>query len=151
MINLFTSNFAEIQISYHNKVKPSDMQKVSCSSESADVLRNIWSDRLEYIEEFMVICLNRANKVLGWARISSGGISGTVADPKVIFQVALKANSSSIILAHNHPSGNTQPSEADIKLTRKIRDAGVLLDLPVVDHIILTPEGYYSFADEGMI
>ena len=91
----------------------------------------------------MVLCLNRANKVLGWAKIGQGGISGTVADPKVIFQIALKANASSIILAHNHPS------EADNKLTRKIKNAGELLDLPVLDHIILIDDGYYSFADEG--
>jgi len=151
MTNLFTSDLAEILISYHNKVKPSEMRKVSCSSESAEVLRTIWSDRIEYVEEFMMICLNRANKVLGWARISSGGVSGTVADPKVIFQVALKANASNIILSHNHPSGNLQPSEADIRLTRKVKEAGLLLDLPVLDHIILTPESYYSFADEGMM
>lgn len=151
MTNLFTSNLAEIQISYRNKVKPSEMRKVCGSRDIEELLRNVWSDRLEYVEEFMVICLNRANKVLGWARVSSGGISGTVADPKVIFQVALKANASSIILAHNHPSGNLQPSEADIRLTSKNKEAGLLLDLPVLDHIILTPESYYSFADEGLI
>ena len=106
---------------------------------------------MERVEEFMVLCLNRANRVLGYARISSGGISGTIADPKIIFQVALKSNASSIILAHNHPSGNKQPSEADIRLTRKMKDAGVLLDLPVLDHLILTSEGYHSFADEGLL
>lgn len=151
MTNLFTSNLAEIQITYHNKVRTSDMRKVAGSRDCEELLRNVWSDQLERIEEFMLICLNRANKVLGWARISSGGISGTVADPKVIFQTALKANASSIIVAHNHPSGNTQPSEADIHLTRKIKEAGLLLDLPLLDHIILTPDSYLSFADEGLI
>jgi len=151
MANLFNSNLAEIKISYMNNVKPSDRRKVSGSADMADILRNVWSDRIEYVEEFLVICLNRANMVLGWAKVSQGGISGTVADPKVIFQVALKANASSIIIAHNHPSGNLQPSEADINLTRKIKDAGLSLDLPVLDHLILTPEGYYSFADEGLI
>lgn len=151
MTNLFTSNLSEIQITYHNKVKTSDLRKVAGSADVVDVLRTVWSDSLEHVEEFIVLCLNRANKVLGWALISRGGVSGTVADPKVIFQIALKANASSVILAHNHPSGNTQPSEADIKLTRKCRDAGTLLDLPVLDHIILTSESYFSFADEGII
>jgi DNA repair protein RadC len=127
------------------------MPKLSCSKDSADVLRSIWSDRLEHVEEFVVICLNRANRMLGWAKVSSGGLSGTVADPKVIFQIALKSNASSIILAHNHPSGNLQPSEQDIRLTRKNKEAGLMLDLQVIDHIILTSEGYYSFADEGTL
>lgn len=127
------------------------MPKLSSSQDSVDVLRTIWSDRLEHIEEFVVICLNRANRLLGWAKVSSGGLSGTVADPKVIFQIALKSNSSSIILAHNHPSGNVQPSEQDVRLTRKNKEAGLILDLQVLDHIILTSEGYYSFADEGIL
>jgi DNA repair protein RadC len=74
-----------------------------------------------------------------------------VADPKVIFQVALKANACSMILAHNHPSGNLQPSESDIRLTRKLKDAGLMLDLPVLDHLIVSSEGFYSFADEGLL
>jgi len=109
------------------------------------------ADRLEHIEEFVVICLNRANRMLGWAKISSGGLSGTVADPKVIFQIALKSNASSIILAHNHPSGSLQSSEMDIRLTRKNKEAGLMLDLQALDHIILTTEGYYSFAEEGCL
>lgn len=127
------------------------MPKVCGSREVEEQLRLIWSPHMDRIEEFLVLCLNRANRILGWAKISQGGLSGTVADPKVIFQVALKSNACSIILAHNHPSGNIQPSEADIQLTRKLRDAGVLLDLPVLDHLIITSEGYYSFADEGLL
>jgi DNA repair protein RadC len=83
--------------------------------------------------------------------VSQGGLSGTVAIPKVIFQVAIKSNACSINLAHNHPSGNHQPSEADIHLTRKLKEAGVLLDLPVLDHLIVSSEGFYSFADEGLL
>ena len=97
---------SEITVTYRHKIKPSLMPKLVCSKDSADVLRMIWSDRLEHVEEFVVICLNRANRMLGWAKVSSGGLSGTVADPKLIFQIALKSNASSIILAHNHPSGN---------------------------------------------
>jgi DNA repair protein RadC len=127
------------------------MEKVAGSRDVYDVLQRIWSPRIDHVEEFMVLCLNRANRVLGWAKISQGGLSGTVADPKVIFQVALKSNACSLILAHNHPSGNLQPSEADIHLTRKLKDAGVLLDLPVLDHLIVSSEGFYSFANEGLL
>lgn len=102
-------------------------------------------------ETFWVILLNRANKIIRKINISEGGVSGTVADPKRIFKMALDHNASSVIMAHNHPSGNVQPSEADIKLTRKLKDAGLLLDLPVLDHLILGGESYFSFADEGMI
>ena len=143
------SNLCEIDILYKNKVKSSELVKVSCSTDVYEYLIKAWSPHLDRIEEFMILCLNRANKILGWAKISQGGLSGTVADPKVIFQIALKANASCIILAHNHPSGNIKPSDADIKLTQKIKNAGEMLDLPVIDHIILSDEGYYSFADEG--
>jgi len=99
----------------------------------------------------MVLCLNRANRILGWAKVSQGGLTGTVADPKLIYQIALKSNASSIIIAFNHPSGNLNPSESDIQLTRKLKEAGLMLDLPVLDHLIISSEGYYSFADEGLL
>lgn len=102
-------------------------------------------------ESFWVLLLNRANRVIRKINISEGGISGTVADPKKIFKMSLEHNASSLILCHNHPSGNTQPSEADIRLTRKLKEAGLLLDMPVLDHLILGGESYFSFADEGMI
>lgn len=102
-------------------------------------------------EEFWVLLLNRANHVMRVEKISQGGVAGTVADPKIIFKRALDHLASAIILAHNHPSGNKRPSQADIALTRKLRDAGTLLDLPILDHLIFTDDGYYSFADEGML
>ena len=102
-------------------------------------------------EAFWILLLNRANRVIRKMSISEGGISGTVADPKKIFKMALEFNASSVILCHNHPSGNIQPSEADIKLTRKMKEAGILLDLPVLDHLIIGGNAYYSFADEGMM
>jgi len=150
-VNLFNSNLAEIKITYRNKQKFSEMRKINSSIDAVDVLRSIWSDQIEYREEFVIICLNRANKVLGYSFISSGGLAGTVVDAKVVFQIALKSNASSIILAHNHPSGNKQPSNPDINLTKKLKQAGALLDLPVLDHLILTSETYYSLADEGDI
>ena len=150
-VDLFNSNLREIEIFYRNKVRMADLEKVAGSRDVYDVLQRIWSPRIEHVEEFMILCLNRANRVLGWAKVSQGGLSGTVADPKVIFQVALKSNACSLILAHNHPSGNLTPSEADIHLTRKLKEAGTLLDLPVLDHLIVSSEGYYSFADEGLL
>lgn len=114
------------------------------------VLSENW-ESLVHVESFKVILLNRANKVLGVSNISKGGVAGTVADVKVIFQTALKANASSVILAHNHPSGNTHPSDNDIKLTRKLYAAGKTLDISVLDHLILTDSTYYSFADEGVM
>ena len=105
---------------------------------------------LQY-EQFWTLLMNRANRVIKKVNISEGGISGTVADPKKIFKMALDHNASSMILCHNHPSGNIQPSEADIRLTKKLKEAGLLLDLPVLDHLIFGTDSYFSFADEGMI
>jgi len=102
-------------------------------------------------EAFWIVLLNRANRIIRKLSISEGGISGTVADPKKIFKMGLEFNASSVILCHNHPSGNIQPSEADIRLTKKMKEAGILLDLPVLDHLIIGGSAYYSFADEGMM
>ena len=102
-------------------------------------------------EEFRVVYLNRANKIVGIKQISVGGVTGTVADPKIIFRKGIELLSSSIILAHNHPSGNLRPSKADIDLTKKMKEAGKLMEIEVIDHIIVSDCGYYSFADEGMI
>jgi len=98
-----------------------------------------------------VILLNRANRVIGIFNLSTGGTVGTVAEPKLVFASSILRNASSIILAHNHPSGNLKPSTADTELTKKMKEAGKLLDIPVLDHLIVTSEGYYSFADEGII
>lgn len=102
-------------------------------------------------EAFWIVLLNRANRIIRSIRISEGGMTGTVADPKRIFKAAVDFHAASIILCHNHPSGNIKPSESDIKLTDKLRDAGKLLDIPVLDHLILGENKYFSFADEGMM
>jgi len=102
-------------------------------------------------EEFWLLLLNRANKIIKKQPISQGGISGTVADPKLIFNYALNHLASSVILVHNHPSGNTKPSEADKRLTRQLVEAGKLLEISVLDHVIFTDNAYFSFADESMI
>lgn len=142
---------AEISISYKPAQKLSELQIINSSTDCEKLFRNFWSDDLNYCEEFIIMLINRANRVLGFSKISKGGIAGTVADPKIIFQNALKSNASSLILCHNHPSGNLKPSQADLDLTRKIKQAGQFLDITVLDHIILTEEGFYSFADEGLM
>jgi len=142
----------EVQLSYKTHVKPSERPHVGSSRDAYQIFLKMWnSDTLELCEEFKILLLNRANKVLGIFNLSKGGVSGTVADPKMIFVAALKANASGIILAHNHPSGNLNPSQPDLDLTRKCKEAGKFLEIPVLDHIILTTEKYYSFADEGIL
>lgn len=123
--------------------------KITCSKDAYEVIRPELQD-LAY-EVFWILLLNRANQVTRKCQISSGGISGTVADPKIIFKTALESMCSGIILVHNHPSGNLKPSSADINLTKKVKEAGNLLEIPVLDHIIFTDKGYLSFADEGMM
>lgn len=143
---------SEIELHYRTNVKPSERPKINCSQNAYDILHQHWSDeKLELLEEFKILLLNRANRVLGIVNISTGGVTGTVADPKIIFSSALKANACSIILAHNHPSGNLKPSEADIELTTRMKQAGQLLDISVLDHIILTSDQYFSMADNGII
>lgn len=143
---------AEIQLVYKQKYKISERPQINTSIELYKILKENWNfEIIEFIEEFKIILLNRANRVLGIVPISVGGTAGTIADPKVIFASALKCNSASIVLCHNHPSGNLKPSQADIELTRKLKNAGQFLDLPVIEHIILTKESYFSFADEGMM
>src|SRR4051812_12827655 len=123
--NLFNYDLAEISISYSTKVKPPDRRKVTSSKDALDISRAIWPEgTMELKESFYVLYMNRANAVLGYTRLSEGGISGTVADPRLIFSTALKAMAVSIVLAHNHPPGNIQPSASDIQLTKNIVEGG---------------------------
>lgn len=123
--------------------------KVTCSRDAYEVLIPELLDQPQ--EEFWIILLNRANFVIKKIQVSSGGVSGTVADPKLIFKQAIENLASGMILAHNHPSGHLKPSEADIKLTKKLKDVGVLVEIPVLDHIIFCNSGFFSFADEGLM
>ena len=153
--NLQTSSLsqvAEISISYSSIVKPSERPKIGSSRDAYVILRDNWGEgSIEHREEMRIMLLNRMNKVLGIYLVSVGGFAGTICDPKVVFQAALKANASSIILAHNHPSGNLKPSDADLQLTEKLKKGGLLLDIAVLDHLILTEEAYLSLADEGLM
>ena len=143
---------AEIQLTYKTNVKASERAKITNSNDAFQLLKENWNyEIIEFIEEFKIILLNRAHRVLGIVPISVGGTAGTICDPKVIYVTALKCNAASIVLVHNHPSGNLRPSQADIELTKKLKAAGQFLDLPVLDHIILTKDAYFSFADEGLM
>jgi len=123
--------------------------KISKSQDAFEIFHSLMGD-LPY-EEFWILLLNRANRVVRKVKISEGGISGTVVDPKKIFQICLEQHATSIILGHNHPSGAVTPSEADNKITKKIKDCGLLLDVAVLDHIIVGDDRFYSFADEGTL
>jgi len=130
---------------------PFNSVKITQSKVAYDFLRPLMFDDLLLREVFFVLTLNRANNVTGYAHISTGGISGTVVDVRIIAKIAVDALAASIILAHNHPSGSTQPSEADKQITAKIASAMKLLDVVVLDHIIMTDESFFSFADNGLI
>lgn len=147
-----TLNIAEVELVYRTKIKASKRPQISDSKLAFQILLNSWDhDKIELVEQFKILLLNKSNRVLGIAQISSGGISGTVADPRHIFALALKANATGIILSHNHPSGNLKPSSADELLTEKLRQAGTFLEIKILDHLILCSDQYYSFADEGLI
>ncbi|MCD4694607.1 MAG: DNA repair protein RadC [Bacteroidales bacterium] len=126
-----------------------ERKKIATSKDVFEYFSAIIGD--SNFEAFYILLLNRANKIIRDILISEGGITGTIADPKKIFKMALENNATSIILCHNHPSGSVHPSEQDLALTKKLKKAGSLLDLPVLDHIILGEEKYYSFADENAL
>jgi DNA repair protein radc len=123
--------------------------RISGSRDCFDILKSHLQDLPH--EEFWVILLNRANRVIKKHQISQGGVAGTVADPKIIFKLAISELASGIILAHNHPSGNLTASQADMDLTKKIKEAGKLLEIQVLDHLIIAGQKYFSFADEGIL
>ena len=151
-IRFILAQVSEVQLSYRSKVSAKDRPMVRNSQDTYDILMQIWDqDTLELAESFKVLFLNRANRVMGVYSLSHGGMTGTVADPKLVFIAALKAAACNIILAHNHPSGNLTPSSADISLTEKMVQAGKFLDINVLDHLIVTTDGYLSFADDGLM
>jgi len=143
---------AEVKITYRPKFKVSERPQISKSKDAYDILIQQWDKgKIALLEEFKILLLNRRNRVLGIVHISSGGLSGTVADPKVIFTAALKACASGIMVCHNHPSGELDPSNEDLSLTRRLVDAGKMLDLKILDHLIICEDNYYSFGDDGIL
>ena len=149
MSNLF--KVSEVKLTYKSKVNPSDRPQIISSHSAYDILMEHWSDQIEIVEEFNILLLNRASRVLCFFNVSKGGQSGTVVDAKVVFTAALKVRACSIILSHNHPSLQLRPSLADLELTKKLVAGAKLLDMTVLDHLIVTPTSYYSFADEGQL
>lgn len=143
---------AEVSLAYKAAQSVETLPKISSPEEAAYYLRSIWdSDTLELREEFIVVLLNNAKKVLGWSRISIGGSTATIVEPSAIFQTALLGKANSILVAHNHPSGRKKASTADITLTKRIKEVGNLLGIPLDDHIILCVNGYLSMRDEGLM
>jgi DNA repair protein RadC len=140
---------AEIGIYYKSSTE--EKPKIKTSNDAFKILLETWNeDTIELQEEFKVILLNNSNEVLGIFPMSKGGITACVVDVRLIFACALKANATNIIVAHNHPSEKLIPSSNDIDITQKIKSAGKILDISLLDHIIITPKGYYSFTEEGL-
>lgn len=134
--------------------EPSELQNVKIvgSIHSAEFIRNFYFDDINIYESVFILLMNRSNRTIGYVKISQGGIAGVVVDVKLILKYAIESLASNVILAHNHPSGNRMPSDADKQLTYKVKEALKMMEIVLVDHIILTPnDGHYSFADEGVL
>jgi DNA repair protein RadC len=144
------NELAEIQVYY--STQNTQKEKINSVQTAYEFLLKSWNlGTLELQEEFKVLLLNRANNALGIYSLSKGGISGTIVDVRLLFAVALKCNASGVIICHNHPSGNTTPSEADITLTKKIKKCSELFDITLIDHLIITKSTFYSFSTEGLL
>lgn len=145
-------SLAEVKLSYKSKMPTSSFPQVTSPDQAEQVLRQVWPPgHIQLKEEFIVLLLNNAKRCLGWSKISSGGGTATIVDPSAIFQVALLGNATSIIVAHNHPSGNLNPSKADKTLTQRIKKSGDMLGITLEDHIILAADGYVSFRAKGIL
>ena len=146
----YKSNFPQITL----KLKKGEVLncKITTSKDAADLFRKVWDvDTLPICESMIVIFLNRQNNTIGWFKVSQGGLSGTVVDVRLILATALNCLASGILMCHNHPSGNINPSEADISMTKKVKQSAEIMDIQVLDHIILTEDSYFSLADSGLI
>jgi DNA repair protein RadC len=142
----------EVELVYRNKLQPCDRPQINSSSYAYELLMMAWDmNKIELLEQFKILLLDRRNACIGVSDISTGGVTGCLVDARIVFSTALKARASSIVLSHNHPSGNITPSKQDIELTRKFVQAGKLLDIEVIEHLIVTPQSYYSFADNGLL
>ena len=142
----------KVSVSFDRNVKKSELFKITSSKTAEELFRKIFNtDTFDWQEEVIILCLNNSNKVVGFYKLAKGGICSTIVDPRMIFTIALKCCATSIIVAHNHPSGKLIPSEADKTITKKIKEGGKILEITLLDHLILTDESYFSFADEGIL
>ncbi len=149
-MKIYKQTITELQLKKSN----GDLHKakITSSKDAYDYFKAIYdSELLEICESFIVIYLNQANNTIGYFKASQGGIAGTVVDVRLILKKALDCYATGMIISHNHPSGNLKPSDEDNKMTEKIKSAGLLMDIRLFDHIIITNEGYYSYGDEGKI
>jgi len=144
-------NVAEISVVYKNSNSVNKKIQIKSSIDINELMQPVFSEFMSHHEEFWIILLSHNNSVLGVSKISQGGLAETTIDIRIILQIALKSNSSKICLCHNHPSGNLTPSTQDQQLTRTIVEAGKLMNIEVLDHLVLSDNGYYSFADCGIL
>lgn len=155
MTEEFTMDFYlinEVELIYRSKTRAADRPKITTSKDAYTILLQAWDmNKIDLLEEFKIILLDRKNSCIGISNIATGGITGCVVDPKIIFATALKARATGIVLSHNHPSGNLKPSQEDISMTKKLIGGGKLLDISILDHLIVTSESYCSLTDEGLI
>ncbi len=150
MENLFNVN--EVKLTYKTKQKASERPQINCSETTYNLLLKCFdTDTIELKESFKVLLLNRANKVLGVMNVSDGGISCTTVDARLIMQSVILSNATQIIMAHNHPSGSLIPSPEDCHITNRVKNACDLMNVQLLDHLIITPENYYSYADDGRL
>lgn len=149
-IHSIPKEVSEIKVSYSSV--STHKVKITGAKKAFEVLLSSWDlDTIELQEEFKVLLLNRANEVLGIYPLSKGGITGTVVDQRLVFAVALKCNATAIIMAHNHPSGKLEPSHADITITKSINKCGDILNINLIDHLIVSKNGFFSFSNEGKL
>jgi DNA repair protein RadC len=143
---------SEIELSFKPCIRASELPIIKSAEDAYTIFLNKWDDnKIEFVEQFYALLLNRANRVIGICQITSGGISHTIMDFRILFSAALRTVATGVIVAHNHPSGTLQPSQPDIQVTHAIRDAGKMLNIELIDHLIVTRHGYYSFKEEGAL
>lgn len=146
------SALPEFKIAFKNGKNVLELPVITTSEVAANICRACFDiDTIEWVESVIVIATNRANRFVGFYKASQGGITGSVVDPRVILQFALLSNASGLILCHNHPSGDLRPSGPDSEVTKKVKTAATYFDIKLLDHIILTKDSYFSFADEGLL
>lgn len=140
----------EMKVAYKKRIPK--RFKIQKSSDSYEFFKTLFNETtIEWTESCYILCLNKINGVIGFYKLSEGGTSGVLVDSKVIYSIALQCGASSVMVAHNHPSGNLKPSPGDEHVTKQLKEAGKVLDIALLDHLIISSDGYYSFADEGKI
>jgi DNA repair protein RadC len=150
-------HLAELKVVYRRGRRQDNRQTqmpwvIVTPSSAENYLRSIWNkDTIELVEDFILVCLNNAKEVLGWVKVSTGGLDSSTVDPRVVFGIALQTAAASIIIAHNHPSGSLKPSPQDEQVTKRLKQAGELMGIQLLDHLIITKDAAFSFADKGLM